>query len=694
MSAQPERFASDLILLERLAAGGMADVFRAQQTGYGDFVRVVAVKRVLPQFASDEEFKKMFQFEVNLCARFSHPNIAQVFRTDEAQGYLFLVMEFIDGKNIAQLQRVAEERGIRIPVEIACFIIAEAAKALDYAHDCHDDRGRPMNVIHRDISPQNIMISYDGNVKVVDFGIARAADRAEFTDAGIVKGKVPYMSPEQAKGDPIDRRTDVFALGVVFHELLTQRRLFKGDNRAATMDRIARGMIAPPSSINPTVGAELDQIVLRALMRNPNERFASAKDLLRQLTPYMNQHFPRFLPTEEMSKFMKGAFAAEIAMERRSKEEQRHIDPTVQTPSSGGRSGSGGSKSVKPDAPAPRSPTNAPQGPGKTLLRPLSGPLEPVPGPTALPAAPGLGGAPGAPLNTERPFTNPISIKLYTDPAAKPQVIRSGPSPMMLLWVALALAGAVLLGVGLTRYRAPAEARMPTLIPGVAVWYRADQLEGSHEGPVGAWRDSSPSGVDAVQMDPERQPTLNKTGPNYLPVVVFDGKDDFLVANRVAHALREAKSLTAIYVARSLGSSVSYVWSIHEGDKTTDVCRAGYARGDTLRLKAERDIGVYHDLPGQMINAFTVTSAVFGESKFELYVDGALKLEDHLKAPIAFPRAQFFSLGQEWDDDGKPSDFFRGELAELVFFSRALTPEERRSVELYLAKKYGLAFAF
>ncbi|MFO0728855.1 MAG: serine/threonine-protein kinase [Myxococcota bacterium] len=688
MSAPLGKFANDLVLLDRIATGGMAEVFRANLIGTGDFQRQVAVKRVLPHFAEDVEFKKMFQYEGNLCARFSHPNIAQVVRADEFQGFLYLVIEYVDGKNIAQLQLVCEQRQARIPVEIACFIIAEAAKALDYAHECTDDRGRPMNVIHRDISPQNIMISYDGNVKVVDFGIARAADRAELTDAGVVKGKVPYMSPEQARGEEIDRRTDVFALGVVFHELLTQRRLFKGNNRAATMDRITRGPIAPPSTINPKVGPDLDRIVMQALNRDLNERYQSARALLRDLTPYMNQQFPRFLPTEEMSKFMRNIFAAEIAQERMRREESKAIEPTIQTPSSGsGRKVSTAGRLEAVPGPVPP-PATAPvvvpiitQGKGALLGIPQA----------QLLAEPGVGG-PGsgsqAPLVT--PLTPPRPTYTTRSQAPIKPVEEGGTRLSTVALVVVALLLAAVLGYGFNRWHLPVDAKIPTLLPGIAVWYRADLIDAPNDGPVGVWRDSSPNGVDAMQTDPERQPTLNRTGPNYLPVVRFDGRDDFLVADRVANGLRQASAMTAIYVARSLSNNVSYVWSMHEQDQVTDVCRAGFARGDTLRVRAERETGIYHDVPGQLINAFTISSVLFYPDHLEMWVDGKQKLTAPLKTPILFNRAHYFSLGQEWDDDSKPSDFLNGELAELVIYARSLTTDERRAIELYLARKYGL----
>jgi len=311
----------DLILLEKLAAGGMAEVYRAIQQGYGGFEKVVAVKRILPHFASDEEFKNMFVMEAQLSGHLQHPNVVQVFSNGESEGYLYLVMEFVDGKNLRQLLARADKQKVRIPIESACYIIAEAAKGLDYAHSYIDEKtGIGMEIVHRDMSPQNIMLSYDGGVKIVDFGIAKAAARSEHTRAGVLKGKFGYMSPEQAHGMPIDRRSDIFALGIIFFELLTQRRLFSHDDDMRTLQLIRECNVPRPSKYNPSISPALDRIVLKALAKNRSDRYATAGELYSELQRFMNQKYHQFLPTD-FAKFLKTKIFQEDILNERKKRE-------------------------------------------------------------------------------------------------------------------------------------------------------------------------------------------------------------------------------------------------------------------------------------------------------------------------------------------------------------------------------------
>jgi len=312
----------DLLLLERLAAGGMAEVYRAIQQGYGGFEKVVAVKRILPHFASDEEFKNMFVMEANLSGLLQHPNVVQIFSNGESEGYLYLVMEFVDGKNVRQLLARADKQKTRIPIEYGCFMIAEAAKGLEYAHAFIDDKtGQGMEIVHRDMSPQNIMLSYDGAIKIVDFGIAKAAARSEHTRAGVLKGKFGYMSPEQAQGMPIDRRTDIFALGIIFFELLTQRRLFSHDDDMRTLQLIRECNVPRPSKYNPSISPALDRIVLKALAKNRNDRYATASDLYADLQRFLNQKYPQFLPMEFAKFLREKVFKEDISTERKKREQ-------------------------------------------------------------------------------------------------------------------------------------------------------------------------------------------------------------------------------------------------------------------------------------------------------------------------------------------------------------------------------------
>ena len=315
-----ERFGQDLILLEKLAAGGMAEVYRARQLGYGGFEKTVALKRILQNYAENEEFKSMFRMEANLSGLLQHSNIAQIFGNGEFDGYLYLLMEFIDGKNVRQLLARADKKKLKIPVELALFIVSETAKGLNYAHNFHDEKtNEALEIVHRDMSPQNVMLSYDGAVKVVDFGIAKAAARSGQTKAGVLKGKFGYMSPEQAQGMNLDRRTDIFALGIILFELLTQRRLFTSDDDFKTLQLVRDCRVPRPSKYNPDVSPALDSIVLKALKKEKSERYATAEELYADLTRFLYQKYPKFLPTD-MSKFIRDLFAEDIVEERKKRE--------------------------------------------------------------------------------------------------------------------------------------------------------------------------------------------------------------------------------------------------------------------------------------------------------------------------------------------------------------------------------------
>ena len=307
--------------MERLAAGGMAEVFRAKQMGYGGFEKTVAVKRILPHFAESEEFKTMFRMEANLSAMLQHSNIAQIFANGENDGYLFLVMEFVDGKNLRQLLARADKLQLRIPIEICCFIAGESLKGLDYAHHFIDEKtGEPMGIIHRDVSPQNIMMSYEGSVKVVDFGIAKAASKAESgTKAGVLKGKFGYMSPEQARGADLDKRSDVFAMGIVLWELITQRRLFTHEDELRTLEKVRECKVPKPSEKNPTIPYALEKIVMRALEKEPGVRYNSCGEFYADLARYMNDRHPSFIPTD-FAKFMKEFYKEEIVEDKKRRE--------------------------------------------------------------------------------------------------------------------------------------------------------------------------------------------------------------------------------------------------------------------------------------------------------------------------------------------------------------------------------------
>ncbi len=291
-SSGPDRF-GQYEILERIASGGMAELYKAKRTGVEGFQKIVAIKKILPHLADDEEFVTMFADEAKLAAQLNHPNIIHIYDLGKIQaGGYFIAMEYVDGRDLRAIQQAGREMGVPLPVPLAVYVASKVASALDYAHRRRDAEGRELNIVHRDVSPQNILISYEGDIKLCDFGIAKAASKASKTQSGALKGKIRYMSPEQAWGKPIDRRSDLFSLGVVLHELLTGERLFRGDTDINILEKVRVAEVPPPSRANPEVPHNLDAVVLKALAREPDDRYANASDLLRDLDSVLYSYTP------------------------------------------------------------------------------------------------------------------------------------------------------------------------------------------------------------------------------------------------------------------------------------------------------------------------------------------------------------------------------------------------------------------
>jgi len=273
-------------LLKKIATGGMAEVWLARQTGIEGFQRNLVVKRILPHLADDPEFVQMFLNEAKIAARFNHPNIAQIYDLGETNGQYFIAMEFIHGEDLGRLMRKAWTTNQWIARPLAIRIVASCCEGLYYAHTRADEQGRPLKVVHRDISPQNILISFDGSVKLVDFGIAKAADQASLTKSGAIKGKFAYMAPEQASGKPLDHRSDIFAIGLVLYELLTGMRPLKRDSEIATLQAALECAIEPPSKV-ADVPAELDSVVMRAIAKAADDRYRDARQFQLALEEFL-----------------------------------------------------------------------------------------------------------------------------------------------------------------------------------------------------------------------------------------------------------------------------------------------------------------------------------------------------------------------------------------------------------------------
>lgn len=319
MAFQPESFGK-YYLIDKIAVGGMAEIFRAKQFGPGGFEKVLVIKRILAHLGEDDEFIQMFRDEAMISSTLTHSNIIHVYDFGKVRNNYFIAMEYCEGRDLKTVMKKCQEIGRPFPVEYTIYTIHEICKGLDYAHRKRDSNNQEMNILHRDISPSNIMISYDeGKVKLADFGIAKAENASYKTKAGVLKGKFEYMSPEQASGLPADRRSDLFAIGVTFYELLTRRRLFKTDSDLKTLELIRNPIIPPPSHLNPQVSEELDRIVMKALARRPEDRYQEAAHLERDLREYMKNSTPPTSPDQlalSLSIFMREIFEREIMLER------------------------------------------------------------------------------------------------------------------------------------------------------------------------------------------------------------------------------------------------------------------------------------------------------------------------------------------------------------------------------------------
>lgn len=272
-------------LLTPIAAGGMAQVWAARMKGARQFQKIVAVKTMLPKLSEDAQFEQMFLDEASLASQIRHPNAVEIMDLGEAQGILYLVMEWIDGVPLNQLMKAAKPRG-GVPIPVAARIALHACAGLHAAHELHDEKGRAVGLVHRDVSPQNLLVTFDGVTKVVDFGVAKATaiGTAAVTQAGQVKGKVSYMAPEQVNGEGLDRRADVFALGIVLYALTTGKHPFRRESEAATMYNIcSKDPVVSPSAVIEGYPKEIEDVLLKALHKNRDERYSTCDEMLRAL---------------------------------------------------------------------------------------------------------------------------------------------------------------------------------------------------------------------------------------------------------------------------------------------------------------------------------------------------------------------------------------------------------------------------
>lgn len=297
-------------ILEHIATGGMAKIYKASTSGN----RIFTLKKILPEFSENEDFIRMFLEEAKISLSLKHSNIVRVLDFGQLEGSYYLAMEYVFGKDLGSILKRSFESKIHIPIDVACYLILQCCRGLHYAHHLVDSFGNSMGIVHRDISPPNILVSYNGDAKILDFGIAKAvrAVQPKITRSGVLKGKFCYMSPEQAQGESLNHQSDVFSLGIVLHELLTSRSLFYSPDEIETLERVRKAKVDPPSKIRKGVPKELDRIVLKALEVKLRKRYASCGEFGDALESFLNKFYPR-TDTRSVAKFIRQLFSEEFS---------------------------------------------------------------------------------------------------------------------------------------------------------------------------------------------------------------------------------------------------------------------------------------------------------------------------------------------------------------------------------------------
>ncbi len=384
-----ERFGS-YILLDRINAGGMAEVFRGKQVGVEGFEKLVALKRILPNISADEDFIEMFKDEAMLAKQMMHGNIVQIYDLGLVNDCYYIAMEYIAGVDLRTIWDRARKRNRLLPIAMSCYIMQRMCEGLDYAHRKKDDTGRDIGLVHRDISPQNVLVSFEGEIKVVDFGIAKAANKVSKTQAGILKGKFGYMSPEQVRGYDLDNRSDIFACGVCLWEMLVGERLFLGESDFATLEKVRNVEVPPPSQLNKSLSPQLERIVMKCLQKDRDDRYIHTSEVAEDLQRFLfstNQPFGR----TDLQRYLKQHFEKEIEKEYGRLEKYRSVTFADVD----------GGAPPPPAAPA-AAPAAMPAGPVPNALQPrqmtfANGMGTPANGAAGMgqPANPGMPGMPG-----------------------------------------------------------------------------------------------------------------------------------------------------------------------------------------------------------------------------------------------------------------------------------------------------------
>lgn len=306
----------DYVILGLIARGGMAEIYKAKKKGVKGFEKIIAIKRILSGYGEDDKFIEMLVDEAKIAAELSHPNIVQIYDLGRKDNYYFIAMEYVQGKDLREMQRRLVECGQLMPEQIAIHLIIKILEALSYAHKAKDSRGRHLEIVHRDISPPNILVSHFGDVKLTDFGVSKASIKMHQTISGALKGKLLYMSPEQALGEGnVDSRSDLYSVGVILFELLTGKKLFMDTSEMGVLKKVQNGEIIQPREINSAIDPELERIVLRALHKEKHLRYQDATEMVADLEHYIRNRYDYIPGPVHLSHFLYGLFKEDILSE-------------------------------------------------------------------------------------------------------------------------------------------------------------------------------------------------------------------------------------------------------------------------------------------------------------------------------------------------------------------------------------------
>lgn len=326
-STKPRPF-GHYFILEKIAQGGMAEIFKGLTYDFSGLKKFIVIKRILPHIAANEEFIRMLVDEAKIAVQLNHGNIAQTFDLGKVAEDYFIVMEYVEGKTLSQLFKKSNANTETIPTPMVVYMLGEVCHGLDYIHRRQDELGQALGIVHCDISPQNIIVAESGTVKIVDFGVAKAAFKLSEREQGILKGKFAYMSPEQTEGTHVTAASDIFSAGVVLWELLAGRRLFKKKTNPETIQAVKEMKVYPPSAYNNEIPSELDVVVLKALERSPERRYGSATDMALDLTKFNLKYFPQFKNTQ-LGIFLRQLFEDEESTVDIFQEKTQHEEKTV-----------------------------------------------------------------------------------------------------------------------------------------------------------------------------------------------------------------------------------------------------------------------------------------------------------------------------------------------------------------------------